>query len=627
LATQQAEKTKQERKSVKKATPEIRDSVVVRLAGDSGDGMQIVGDRFADTCALTGNDILTYPDYPSEIRAPAGSLPGVSGFQIHFGSTVIRTLGDWVDCLVVMNPAALKVNINDLREGGLLIVNSNSFEKADLQKAAYDSNPLDDKKLYKKYNVFKVDAIDLVKEALADSPLKTVEKARSKNFFMLGLLFNIFAKDLGITENWIQTKWKSRSDVAEANTIAIRRGFSYAQENDISAKGAVVERLSKKDGVYRKINGNEAVALGLVAASENSWRDLVLGSYPITPATPILEFLAKYKNFNVKTVQAEDEIAAVGIALGASYAGSLGVTTTSGPGLALKTETVGLGVMAELPLVIINVQRGGPSTGLPTKTEQADLFQAMFGRNGESPVAVLAASSAQDCFETTIEACRIALTFRTPVILLSDSYIANGAETWRVPSAKEIPDISIEPIRPDEEYVPYKRDPKTLARRLAIPGRPGFEHRLGGLEKTEDGSVSYDPLNHEKMVNLRAAKIEKIGNFVPKLSVHGDAKGDVLVLGWGSTYGPIRTAVDNMRRKGCKVGHAHLRYLNPLHPGLKEAMDNFDHILLPEGNLGQLAFIIRAKYLRDVVSFSKVQGRNFTVGEIENKINELLNNA
>jgi len=627
LATQQAEKTSQKRKPVNKARPEVRESVVVRLAGDSGDGMQIIGDRFADTCALTGNDILTYPDYPSEIRAPAGSLPGVSGFQIHFGSKSILTLGDWVDCLVVMNPAALKVNIDDLREGGLLIVNSNSFEMIDLKKAAYESNPLDDKELYKKYSVFKINVIDILKEALADSPLKTVEKVRSKNFFMLGLLFNIFSKSLDITENWILEKWKNKGDVADANCKAIRRGFSYAREKDITAKGALVERFSKEDGVYRKINGNEAIALGLVAASENSWRDLVLGSYPITPATPILEFLSKYKNFNVKTVQAEDEIAAVGIALGASYAGSLGVTTTSGPGLALKTETIGLGVMAELPLVIINVQRGGPSTGLPTKTEQSDLFQSMFGRNGESPVAVLAASSAQDCFETTIEACRIALTFRTPVILLSDSYIANGAETWRVPAPKEIPDISIEPIRPDEEYVPYKRDPATLARRLAIPGRPGFEHRLGGLEKTEDGSVSYDPLNHEKMVNLRAAKIEKIADFIPNLSVHGDEKGDLLVIGWGSTYGPIRTAVNNMRREGRKIGHAHLRYLNPLHPGLKEAMDNFTHILIPEGNLGQLAFIIRARFLRDVVCYSKVQGRNFTVAEIENKINELLNNA
>lgn len=612
---------------MKKAGPEIRESVVVRLAGDSGDGMQIIGDRFADTCALTGNDILTYPDYPSEIRAPAGSLPGVSGFQIHFGSKAILTLGDWVDCLVVMNPAALKVNINDLREGGLLIVNSNSFAKSDLQKAAYEENPLDDKNLYKKYDVFKINVIDILKEALADSPLKTVEKARSKNFFMLGLLFNIYSKSLDITENWIQEKWKKRGDVADANTKAVRRGFSYAQENGITAKGGLVERFAKEDGVYRKINGNEAIALGLVAASENSWRDLVLGSYPITPATPILEFLAKYKNFNVKTVQAEDEIAAVGIALGASYAGSLGVTTTSGPGLALKTETTGLGVMAELPLVIINVQRGGPSTGLPTKTEQADLFQAMFGRNGESPVAVLAASSAQDCFETTIEACRIALAFRTPVILLSDSYIANGAETWRVPASNEIPDISIEPIKADEKYVPYKRDPKTLARRLAIPGRPGFEHRIGGLEKTEDGSVSYDPLNHENMVNLRAAKIEKIAEFVPKVIVHGDIKGKLLVVGWGSTFGPIRTAVDNMRSEGYKVGHVHLRYLNPLHPGLKEAMDNFTHVLIPEGNMGQLAFIVRAKYLRDVVSFSKVQGRNFTVGEIEQKMKKILTHA
>ena len=625
MATQQAQKTRKQTTGKEEARPKIAESIVVRLAGDSGDGMQVVGDRFADTCAMTGNDICTFPDFPSEIRAPAGSLPGVSGFQVHFGSDDVLTLGDFVDCLVVMNPAALKVNIHDLKEGGLLIVNTNSFEPANLGKAAYDKNPLDDKALYKKYDVVKINVIDIVKEALAESPLKTVEKIRCKNFFMLGLLYNIYAKTLDITERWIRTKWKNKPEIAEANTIALRRGFNYAQETNLTAKGAEVPRFSKGDGVYRKINGNEATALGLVAASENSWRDLVLGSYPITPASPILELLSKYKNFNVKTVQAEDEIAAVGAALGASYAGSLGVTTTSGPGLALKTETIGLAVMAELPLVVVNVQRGGPSTGLPTKTEQADLVQAMFGRNGESPVAVMAASSAKDCFDAAIEACRIALKFRHPVILLTDSYIANGSETWRVPLPKEIPDISVEPIRHGEEYVPYKRDPETLARRLAIPGRPGFEHRIGGLEKSEDGSVSYDPLNHQKMVNLRAEKVERIAKFIPKVQVYGDKKGDLLLVGWGSTFGPIRKAVDNVRKKGAKVGHVQLRYIHPMQPGLKEAMDNFDTVLVPEGNLGQLAFILRAKFLREVVTQSKVQGRNFTVSEIENKINEILN--
>ena len=609
----------------KKSHPPVRDSVVVRLAGDSGDGMQIVGDRFADTCAMTGNDICTFPDFPSEIRAPAGSLPGVSGFQIHFGSKDIFTLGDSVDCLVAMNPAALKVNIGDLKEGGLLIVNTNSFTSADLAKAEYKMNPLDDKSLYKKYNVVKIDAIDVVKEALKECDLKTVEMVRCKNFLMLGLLFNLYGKSLEITESWIQTKWKNRENVATGNTLALRRGFDYGKENETTGLGAIVERFTKEDGIYRKINGNEAIALGLIAASENSWRDLVLGSYPITPATPILETLSKYKNFNIKTVQAEDEIAAVGIALGASYAGGLGVTTTSGPGLALKTETIGLGVMAELPLVVVNVQRAGPSTGLPTKTEQADLLQSIFGRNGESPVVVLAAASARDCFDTTIEACRVALKFRTPVILLSDSYMANGSETWRVPSLKEIPDISVEPIRHGEDYIPYARNPKTLSRRLAIPGRPGFEHRIGGLEKTETGAVSYDPLNHEKMVNLRAAKIENVAKFVKPVEVHGDNKGDILLIGWGSTYGPIRTAVDNLRDQGVKIGHAHLRYINPMQPGVKEAMDNFKNVLVPEGNLGQLAFILRAKFLRDVKTYSKVQGRNFTVLEIENKIKEILN--
>jgi 2-oxoglutarate/2-oxoacid ferredoxin oxidoreductase subunit alpha len=625
LATEQVQTSGQKRKVEKNAKAEVRESVVVRLAGDSGDGMQIVGDRFADTCAMTGNDICTFPDFPSEIRAPAGSLPGVSGFQIHFGCKDILTLGDSIDCLVVMNPAALKVNINDLVKGGLLIVNSSSFAKPDLDKAAYDSNPLDDKNLYKKYNVVKIDAVAEVKEALKDCDLKNVEKVRSKNFFMLGLLYNIYSKSMEITESWIKKKWKFRENIADANTLALRRGFSYSAENDITSLGVNLKRFTKEDGIYRKINGNEAVALGLVAAAENSWRDLVLGSYPITPATPILETLSKYKNFNIKTIQAEDEIAAVGAALGASYAGSLGVTTTSGPGLALKTETIGLGVMAELPLVVVNVQRAGPSTGLPTKTEQADLMQAIFGRNGESPVVVLAAASARDCFDTTIDACRLALQFRTPVILLTDSYMANGSETWRVPSPKEIPDISVEPIRQGEDYIPYKRDPKTLARRLAIPGRPGFEHRIGGLEKTEDGSVSYDPINHEKMVKIRAEKIENIANFVPPIKIHGDEKGDILLIGWGSTFGPIRTAVDNLRRSGFKIGHAHLRFIHPMQPGVKEAMDNFEHILIPEGNLGQLAFILRAKYLRDVTTFSKVQGLNFTVVEIENKIKEMLN--
>ena len=605
--------------------PRVCESVVVRLAGDSGDGMQIVGDRFADTCAMTGNDICTFPDFPSEIRAPAGSLPGVSGFQIHFGSKDILTLGDSVDCLVVMNPAALKVNISDLKEGGLLIVNSSSFSAPDLEKAAYASNPLERKSLYKKYNIVKIDAIEVLKEALKDSELKLVEKVRCKNFFMLGLLYSIYSKSMEITESWIKTKWKKRESLASANITALHRGFDYGEENGIISMGAVVNRFTKEDGVYRKINGNEAVALGLVAASESSWRDLVLGSYPITPATPILETLSKYKNFNIKTIQAEDEIAAVGAALGASYAGSLGVTTTSGPGLALKTETIGLGVMAELPLVVVNVQRAGPSTGLPTKTEQADLMQAMFGRNGESPVVVLAAASARDCFDTTIQACRLALQFRTPVILLTDSYMANGSETWRVPSAKEIPDLSVEPIRQGEDYMPYARDPETLSRRLAIPGRPGFEHRIGGLEKTEDGAVSYDPLNHEKMVKVRAAKIENISKFISPVKVHGDENGDILLIGWGSTFGPIRTAVDNLRRSGEKIGHVHLRFINPIQPGLKEAMDNFKHILIPEGNLGQLAFILRAKYLRDVTTYSKIQGRNFTVLEIEQKIKEILN--
>ncbi len=607
-----------------KAAPRQKESVVVRLAGDSGDGMQIIGELFADTCAMTGNDICTFPDFPSEIRAPAGSLPGVSGFQIHFGSGNVLTPGDSADCLVVMNPAALKVNINDLGKGSLLIVNSDSFSEEDLKKAGYDNNPLEQEKLQNSYNLIKIDAIRLTKEALADSPLRTYDKIRCKNFFVLGLLYQLFSKDLQITTKWINVKWQNKPDVADANRTALKRGFEYGQEIAINQSGYVVDRVVTADGTYRKIDGNEALAIGLVTASENSWRDLVLGSYPITPATQILEALSKYKNFNIITVQAEDEIAAVGIALGAAYAGNLGVTTTSGPGLALKSETIGLAVMSELPLIVINVMRAGPSTGMPTKTEQSDLLQAYFGRNGESPLVILAASSPSDCFNTAFEAARIAIRFRTPVIVLSDSYLANGSETWKVPEVSQLPDISVEPIRHGERYVPYARHPETLARRLAIPGRTGFEHRIGGLEKNEAGQVSYDPLNHEKMVKVRAKKVENVANYIPEAKVFGEEYGDLLLIGWGSTYGPIRAAVKKAQAEGLSVGHVHLNFLNPLPRGLDAIMANYAKVLLPECNLGQLAMLLRARYLRDIISFCKVQGRNFTVAEIENRIRQVL---
>lgn len=602
-----------------------KSSIVIRLAGDSGDGMQIIGELFADTVAMSGNDICTFPDYPSEIRAPAGSLPGVSGFQIHFGSGNVLTPGDSADCLVAMNPAALKVNINDLQEGALLIINTDSFSKEDLDKAHYIKDPFKEHNLEKRFHVVKIDAITKTKEALADSPLKTVEKTRCKNFFVLGFLFRLCSKQLDIAENWISYKWEKKPDIAAANITALRSGYSHGESVNVGTYGCAVNRAPVEDGIYRKIDGNEAMAVGLLTASENSWRDIVLGSYPITPATSILEAMSKYKNFNLKTVQAEDEIAACGIALGAAYSGSLGITTTSGPGLCLKSEMIGLAVMTELPLIIVNVQRAGPSTGLPTKTEQADLLQAFFGRNGESPLVILAAASPSDCFNTAIEAARLAILFRTPVILLSDSYIANGSETWKVPHISEIPDISVEPIRHGEEYIPYDRDPVTLARRLAIPGRPGFEHRLGGLEKNREGAVSYDPQNHEEMVNLRAEKIERIADKIPPASVYGKKKGDLLVISWGSTYGPIRSAVNNMLDEDVSVGHLHLTYLNPLPKGVKEILDNYDQILLPECNLGQLALLLRAKFLKDIKTYSKVQGRNFLVSEIEQKIRQLLN--
>ncbi len=612
-------------KSVAISNGHHKESIVIRLAGDSGDGMQIIGELFADTVAMSGNDICTFPDYPSEIRAPAGSLPGVSGFQIHFGSGNVLTPGDSADCLVAMNPAALKVNINDLQEGALLIINTDSFTKEDWDKAHYTKDPFKEHNLEKRFQVIKLDAITKTKEALAESPLKTVEKVRCKNFFILGFLFNLCSKQLDIAESWINYKWEKKPDIAAANVAALRSGFHHGESISAGSYSCTINRAPVEDGIYRKIDGNEAMAVGLLTASENSWRDIVLGSYPITPATSILEAMSKYKNFNLKTVQAEDEIAACGVALGAAYAGSLGITTTSGPGLCLKSEMIGLAVMAELPLIVVNVQRAGPSTGLPTKTEQADLLQAFFGRNGESPLVILAAASPSDCFQTAIEAARLAILFRTPVILLSDSYIANGSETWKVPHISEIPDISVEPIRHGEDYIPYERDPATLARRLAIPGRPGFEHRIGGLEKNREGAVSYDPLNHEEMVNIRAEKIERVADKIPPASVFGEKEGDLLVLGWGSTYGPIRSAVKNLLREGAKIGHLHLRYLNPLPKGVGDILDKYDQILLPECNLGQLALLLRAKFLKDIKTYSKVQGRNFLVSEVEQKIRQLLN--
>ncbi|VGO21610.1 2-oxoacid:acceptor oxidoreductase subunit alpha [Pontiella sulfatireligans] len=602
-----------------------KDSVVVRFAGDSGDGMQTVGELFADASALLGDAIVTFPDFPSEIRAPAGSLPGVSGFQVHFGCTSVMTPGDKADALIVMNPAALKVNLRELEPKGLLIVNTGSFTAPNLKKALYETNPLDDPALEDEYTVFKVDINALTAEALKDLPLKPALRARCKNFFSLGIAYWVYSRPLDMTLEWIETKWREKLPMmADANTLALKAGFIVGENKDISLPQYSVHKRILEDGIYRKITGNEATALGLIAASENSWRDLVLGSYPITPATPILETLSKHRNFNVKTVQAEDEIAAIGVAIGAAFAGALGVTTTSGPGLCLKSEALGLAVITELPLVVVNVQRAGPSTGLPTKTEQADLLQTLYGRNGESPVAVIAADSPSDCFDCAIEAARIALKFRTPVVMLTDTYLANGSEPWKVPEVTDIPDISVEPIKQGEAYIPYQRDPKTLARRLAVPGRPGFEHRIGGLEKTENGVVSYDAENHETMCRLRAEKVQRIADDIPPLHVMGDPNGKVLVVGWGSTRGAITMAVERLQADGEFVAYVHLRHLNPLPKDLGELMKQFDHVVVPELNLGQLSLVLRAEYLVDVKSISKVQGRMFLISELVAGIKEYL---
>jgi len=602
-----------------------KDSVVVRFAGDSGDGMQTVGELFADASALLGDAIVTFPDFPSEIRAPSGSLPGVSGFQVHFGSKSVMTPGDKADALVVMNPAALKVNLRELEPKGLLIVNTGAFTPSNLKKALYEKNPLDDPALEDEYRVLRVDINALTEEALKDLPLKPALRARCKNFFALGITYWVFSRPLDMTLEWIETKWrKNLPMMADANSIALKAGYIVGENKDIDIPHYSVNKRVLEDGIYRKITGNEATALGLIAAAENSWRDLVLGSYPITPATPILETLSKHRNFNVKTVQAEDEIAAIGVAIGASFAGALGVTTTSGPGLCLKSEALGLAVITELPLIVVNVQRAGPSTGLPTKTEQADLLQTFYGRNGESPVAIIAADSPSDCFACAIEAARIALHYRTPVVMLTDTYLANGSEPWKVPNVTDIPDISVEPIRHGDAYVPYKRDPKTLARRLAVPGRPGFEHRIGGLEKTEAGAVSYDAENHDKMCRLRAEKVQRIANDIPPAKVLGEMKGKVLVIGWGSTRGAITMAVERLQAEGASVSYTHLRHLNPLPKNLGELMKQYDHVIVPELNLGQLSRILRAEYLVDVKSINKVPGRMFLISDLVDGIREYL---
>ncbi len=597
--------------------------VTIRFAGDSGDGMQLTGSQFSDTTALMGNDLGTLPDYPAEIRAPAGTLYGVSGFQVHFSSSDIHTPGDTPDVLVAMNPAALRKNLSDLKRDGIIIVNTDSFDPKNLKLAHYDKNPLEDDSLAG-YKIYPVPITTLTSTALKDSGLSIRDINRCKNFFALGLMYWLFNRPLEPTLNWLTSKFKDQPEILNANETALKTGYYFGDTTEIFENRYSVEPAKLKKGTYRNISGNEATALGFVAASIKSGLPLFLGSYPITPATDILQFLASYKNFGVKTFQAEDEIAGITSAIGAAFSGSLAITTTSGPGVALKTEAIGLGVMTELPLVIVNVQRGGPSTGLPTKTEQADLLQAVYGRNGEAPIPVLAAATPSDCFYMAIEASRIAVKYMTPVMLLTDGYIGNGTEPWRIPHANEIAEIPVKFVTETEGFAPYSRN-ENLSRPWAIPGTAGLEHRIGGLEKANiTGNVNYDPSNHDFMVKLREKKIQNVRNDIPDLEVQGDAGGELLVLGWGGTYGAIKEAVDKVTRRGLKVSQAHLRYIHPMPKNIKDVLSKFKKILIPEINLGQLSKIIRSEFLIDVLQYNLVRGLPFRSSDIENQIIEIL---
>jgi 2-oxoglutarate ferredoxin oxidoreductase subunit alpha len=601
------------------------DRVVVRLAGDSGDGIQLSGSQLTTSSAVAGNDLSTLPDFPAEIRAPAGTLPGVSGFQISFSSYDIHTPGDQPDALVAFNPAALKVNLAELKPGGLLIINSDAFQAKNLQKAGYAKNPLEDGSL-DGYRTIPIQITDLNRKALKELGLGTREMDRSKNFFTLGILFHLYQRPEDATVRWIESKFGKDATMLKANLLSLKAGRAYAEAAELFQATYVVEPAPFPPGVYRNIMGNSATSLGLVAASIKSGRPLFFAGYPITPASPVLQELARYREYGVMTLQAEDEIAAMCAAVGAAFGGALAVTATSGPGLALKSEAMGLGLMVELPMVIIDVQRGGPSTGLPTKPEQADLLQAMFGRHGESPLPIVAASSTGDCFDAAFEACRIALRYMVPVILMTDGYLANASEPWKLPEESDLPDLETRVVPGGRDtYLPYERDPRTLARGWALPGTPGYEHRIGGLEKEEvTGNVSYDPENHERMVRLRAEKVERIADDLPPTQVDGPPAGQLLIIGWGSTRGAISGAIRRKRAEGKKVSWIHLRHLNPLPKDLGAIIKRFNKVLVPEMNMGQLAFLLRAKYLVDIVSQSKVQGRPFMSREIAVKIDELL---
>jgi len=604
------------------------DRVTIRFAGDSGDGMQLTGTQFTKTAALFGNDVSTLPDFPAEIRAPAGSLPGVSGFQISFSSDDIHTPGDRPDVLVAMNPAALKVNLGDLVPGGGIIVNTDAFNEINLKKAGYAADPLHDGSL-KGYNLFEIPMSTLVVGACEGLGLSSKQVELTKNFFALGVMFWLYERSMEGTERWIAEKFAGKDSIAEANRRALRAGYAFGETTEIFHTHYRVPPAHLPPGTYRNITGNEATALGFVVASKLAERDLFLASYPITPASDILHQLSSYKHLGVKTVQSEDEIAAIGAAVGAAYGGALGMTTTSGPGMALKAEMLGLAVMVELPLVVVDVQRAGPSTGMPTKTEQGDLLMSMFGRNSDSPIPVIAPATPAECFDMAIEAWRIALKHMTPVVYLSDAFLATGAEPWLIPQIADIPSIAVKnapAAGPDApKFRPYARDPETLARPWAVPGTPGLEHRIGGLEKLDElGTVSYDPDNHHRMMLLRAEKVARIARDIPKTEVYGDERGDLLILGWGSTYGSIRSAVERLRARGKRVAHAHLRYVNPLPEDLGEILSRYERVLMPELNLGQLRMLVRSKYLVDAVGFNLVRGKPFQIGEIEAKAESLL---
>jgi 2-oxoglutarate ferredoxin oxidoreductase subunit alpha len=598
--------------------------VTIRFAGDSGDGMQVTGSQFTRTAAVFGNDIATLPDFPAEIRAPAGSLAGVSGFQISFSSSEIHTPGDSPDVLVAMNPAALRANLGDVPAGGAIVVNEDAFTPQNLAKAGYAANPLTDGSL-SDYNVFEIPVGTLNARALEGLEMTAKQVDLTKNFFALGVMFWLFERSMEPTVAWIESKFAARPVILDANLRALKAGYAFGETTEIFHNSFRVKPARLAPGTYRNVNGNEAAALGFVAAAKLARRDLVYASYPITPASEILHQLSTYKHFGVRTFQAEDEIAAIGAAIGAAFGGALGLTASSGPGIALKSEAMGLAVMVELPLVIVDVQRAGPSTGMPTKTEQSDLLQVMFGRNGDAPMPVVAPATPSECFDLAVEASRLALKYMTPVAYLSDAYLANGSEPWRLPELADLPDISVPNHTDPATFRSYQRDPVTLARPWAVPGTAGLEHRIGGLEKADVmGTVSYDPDNHQRMTELRARKVAGIAEDIPDLAVAGPERGDLLILGWGSTYGSLRTATERLQRQGQAVAHAHLRHLNPFPRNTGEVLASYRRVLIPEINNGQLRLLIRARYLVDAIGLDRVRGKPFAVPEVESAARLLL---